>query len=121
MHQGEPTLVFRACSETCEMVQYLLEQADELDKDVRVKPIAEFTITCLTCGKVMDGFTGLDGAVLPEPDDLSVCIYCANVAVFDRNPDGDMYLRLPTGDERAAIGCNEMVTKAVRLIKEQIA
>jgi len=38
---------------------------------------------CPSCGKLLDGATGIDTNNLPAPGDVSVCIYCAAVLRFN--------------------------------------
>lgn len=50
---------------------------------------------CPSCGKLLDGATQLvsdDGATSPTSGDVTICLYCANVAVFA----DDLTLRKPT-------------------------
>lgn len=50
---------------------------------------------CPACFKTCDGATGLQGAIRPKPDDLSVCLYCCNLSVFKQ----DLTLRPATLEE----------------------
>jgi hypothetical protein len=40
---------------------------------------------CLNCGKLCDGATavGEAGIVRPEPDSITICLYCGHLMVFD--------------------------------------
>jgi hypothetical protein len=37
---------------------------------------------CPACLKTLDGATDLKGQATPKPDDLSVCVYCGQINVF---------------------------------------
>ena len=78
--------------------------------------------TCLKCGKVMDASTpvGNNDLALPEAGSLSICGHCGNLAIYEKNPDGDLYLRQPTGDEMAAIGADDDVMRAVAAVRKMI-
>lgn len=49
--------------------------------------------SCPCCGRALDGATG--DAPKPEPGDFTICLYCAEPALFDE----DLQLRAPTGEE----------------------
>ncbi len=40
--------------------------------------------TC-TCGYVMDCTTAVDGVAVPKPGDVTLCLKCGRVFVFDQN------------------------------------
>ncbi|MCY3569295.1 MAG: hypothetical protein OXH38_11750 [Chloroflexi bacterium] len=48
---------------------------------------------CPTCGKVLDAATG--DAPKPSPGDFTICLCCAEPALFD----DDLALGAPTGEE----------------------
>lgn len=61
---------------------------------------------CLNCGEMMDGATavGEEGRVMPSPGDVTVCLYCGHLMMFDdqlafRNPSDAEIIEL-AGDER---------------------
>jgi len=118
MHEGVETFMLQACSETCTVVRDSLKLADEMDKPVQIK--SRSAVTCLKCRAVMDGFTSLGETLLPDPGSVSVCIYCGDVAVFDINPDGDLYLRPPTDDEQRGLDDDEQINAVVAHIKERL-
>lgn len=50
---------------------------------------------CPYCGTATDAITSLTSKSLPQPGDVSVCIYCAGIWQFDdrlqpRDPDDDV-------------------------------
>ena len=51
---------------------------------------------CVTCNRLVDGVSGLFGAIVPEPDDVTVCAYCAEIMQFN----SDMTLRKADEDAR---------------------
>lgn len=118
---GEPTFLLEACSETCDLVRASLEMADEQDKPVRIMERDEITVTCLGCGKTLDSSTPVGGKnILPDPGSVSVCWYCATVCFYDANADGDLYLRLPTGQEQRELDADPMVGKMVEMVKARL-
>jgi hypothetical protein len=62
----------------------------KLGQDRHITPSA-----CTNCGEILDGATsvGCDGG--PDPGDLTICIICGHLMVFDDN----LKLRDPTGAE----------------------
>lgn len=118
--EGRPAVVMHACRDGCPTVRLLLESADEANKPVHMRSSETITVTCLGCGKVMDAATPIDGnAALPEPGALSICMYCAFIAIYDRNPDGDLYLRWPTLTERAPLDQDTRIAATVEAIRRQ--
>ena len=55
--------------------------------------------TCPYCEKLLDGASGIDHKRVPKPDDLTVCIYCAQILRFDAH----MMLRKVTPHELNAL------------------
>ena len=56
---------------------------------------------CLNCGKLIDGATSVDGNHSPAPGDVTICIYCGHLMVFDltvRKPN-DAELEELAGDK----------------------
>jgi hypothetical protein len=47
---------------------------------------------CPQCGQKLDGASTPDGPDLPDPGDVSVCIYCSSILVFD----AELKLALPS-------------------------
>jgi hypothetical protein len=57
---------------------------------------------CLNCGKLIDGATSVDGDYSPALGDVTICIFCGHLMVFDicaRNPTDDELGDL-AGDKR---------------------
>lgn len=54
----------------------------KLGKDRHMPPAA-----CLGCGRRMDGATGVvvGEDTAPDPDDITVCIYCGHIQVYDED------------------------------------
>lgn len=53
---------------------------------------------CLACGHPLNGASRVDGDNDPIPGSISICIRCANIAVFD----DDLNLRHLTQEEKYA-------------------
>lgn len=51
---------------------------------------------CKICGSVLDAASGFG---VPQKDDISICLYCGNIAIFN----ADFTFRPPTDDERVEI------------------
>jgi hypothetical protein len=66
---------------------------------------------CPRCGTPVDAATGVfdarDGS--PGPGDVTVCLYCAAVSVFD----ADLRLRPPTAEERREMAQDKRVQRTV--------
>lgn len=64
-----------------------------------------FNSACPTCGSINDGATqaGGDATKQPQPNDLSVCAYCAAVCVYNV----DLTLRLATADDLIEAGASD--------------
>ncbi len=115
---GDQTFVLRACRDDCPTVQLMLEAADEAGKPVEIRNVMTMTVTCLGCGRILDAATVIEGdTILPDPGAISICWYCACVAVYERNPDGDLYLRLPTGAEQVALAGDTLINDAIAMIR----
>jgi len=52
--------------------------------DTRLKPNK-----CPTCGRILDATTSVQGEQTPSPNDISICMYCAALLIFN----DDMTLR----------------------------
>ena len=80
-------------------------------------------MNCLKCGSNLDGFTCTTGKALPKDGDVSVCIYCSHVAIYD--DAASLTLREPTLEELAEImNAHEVrdaiaLTKIMRVLKER--
>jgi ribosomal protein L40E len=60
---------------------------------------------CLKCGYRMDMSSDMDQGHQPRPGDVSICMRCAALHVFDDNLIG----RAPTGDEMIKLVQNRKV------------
>jgi hypothetical protein len=118
IHEGIETFMLQACSETCTVVRDSLKLADELDKPVQIK--SRSAVTCLNCQKVMDAFKSTSEALLPDPGSVSICFYCGDVAMFDINPDGDLYLRPPSLDEWVGLEADQQLMDIVAKVRERL-
>ena len=63
---------------------------------------------CSSCARMLDGAFEINSDVAPQPGDLSVCIYCAAVNVFD----DELHHRAPTPLELIAAIRNPEVRRA---------
>lgn len=54
---------------------------------------------CIACGKDLDAATGVTKAGGPKSGDVSICLYCGNIAIFGKH----RRLRPPTDAEMATI------------------
>jgi hypothetical protein len=59
-------------------------------------------VTCLECGYLMDATTGLNDAYYPNKGDVSICVRCGALALFDPTPFG-MALRPVPPEQRDAV------------------
>jgi hypothetical protein len=64
--------------------------------------------TCPTCGATMDASTDAYGTAAPGTGDVSVCFYCAGLAIYDGGG-----LREVTASERAELLADDRVTQVV--------
>ncbi len=56
--------------------------------------------TCPKCGALLDGATYVgEEQRIPNPGDLSVCIYCGTVTQFAENADGELILEELSAEE----------------------
>lgn len=61
---------------------------------------------CLGCGMLIDAHTQV--AVCPEPGDVSICLYCSQVAIYTQSG-----LRWPTDAEHDQIMADPKMQKAI--------
>lgn len=71
----------------------------------------EMPTTCPHCGYHHDCATGLFGADVPDDDDVSICIRCGQLCIFQRNASGGM--RKPTKQEKRELLRDHKVTLAL--------
>ena len=73
---------------------------------------------CPVCDKKIDAASNLyDESERPFPGDVSVCIQCGTILVFDF----DLTMRLPTEEETRAIRENEELSKALTKTQVEIS
>jgi hypothetical protein len=68
---------------------------------------------CPFCGYKVDHASSLDGKHRPSEGDISLCLSCAQILIFDE----DLKLREPTPEEYKEASAMEGVKKAQRVIK----
>jgi hypothetical protein len=69
------------------------------------------TAACPHCGHDLDEHAEFSGNGDPEPGDVSICLYCRNLSLFDTGPGG-LYLRKPTPAEYDEIAAHPTVVAA---------
>lgn len=73
---------------------------------------------CPNCGHTLDASAGLDG-VLPEPGDITVCVYCGHICAYD----DDLRLRDLNEQEAYDVAGDPGVLGAVKIagwLREQM-
>lgn len=68
---------------------------------------------CLTCGKEHDGALGVDSNDKPKPGDVSICINCCALHIFN----DDFSFRAPTEQDILELPLDE-ISKAQRILRE---
>lgn len=68
---------------------------------------------CPYCDNKLDAAGSLDGEHTPQNGDISLCINCAQILMFDEN----LQLRKPSIDEEREALSDENVVKAQKYIK----
>jgi hypothetical protein len=63
---------------------------------------------CLSCGRLVDAASDVEGKSVPKPGDVTICIGCAHVMVFTE----DLKLREPTAQEAEEIAEDDKVARA---------
>jgi len=63
---------------------------------------------CSVCGHDLDGATQINGDNKPKPGDVSICVGCANIAIFD----DDLNLRQPDLDEEQELLKDQTIAEA---------
>jgi len=74
-----------------------------LGKDYQIKKNI-----CTICGHDLDGATQINGNNMPKPGDVSICVGCANIAIFD----DDLKLRQPNLDEERELLKDQVIAEA---------
>src|SRR5215469_15545406 len=65
-------------------------------------------VKCLKCGYKMDATTHAYGNRRPHEGDISMCLFCGQLMLFN----ADLTLRLPTNEENRELRSNPDVIKA---------
>lgn len=73
--------------------------------------------TCPHCGRHNDVSTPTEGHGRPRGGDVTICWKCKGIAVFVETPLG-LVLRIPTEEERAAVGAEPKVRRALAALHE---
>ena len=71
--------------------------------------------SCPWCYAFVDGATvlGKDEDAVPVGGDVSICLYCARVGVYE----DDLSIRKPTPEERETFDKDDDIFKAVQAVK----
>lgn len=72
---------------------------------------------CLACAKPITRATGArrgEPEVAPEPGDVSICLKCSAIAVYDE----ELILRAPTEDEESVISRDPDVVRALQILEK---
>lgn len=68
---------------------------------------------CPYCGKVNDLASSFKGKEKPEPGDISICIKCAGILVFDE----ELRIRRPTDSELINIQTSQSWSEVAKVIQ----
>lgn len=74
-----------------------------------------YNVTCPHCRKALDIATGMTAGNIPEDEDLSICMKCGGVFIFDKSKDGGG--RIPTPEEEKEIEGHAELAEAMRLFR----
>lgn len=78
-----------------------------------------FEAPCPTCGYRADAHTAVgDEDAVPKPGDVSLCIACGALAVYEPVMGSALVLRLPTTEERDEFLANDLIVKAMLAQRE---
>jgi hypothetical protein len=69
-------------------------------------------MNCLKCGEELDDFSSTTGGVIPKAGDVSICLYCSNIAIYTGNL---MDIRPATSEELAEISNDPKTLKAIAI------
>lgn len=67
----------------------------------------EISTSCPYCTKSLDLTEDLIGMNIPKPGDVSICIGCADILLFDES----MQMRKPTEEEKKELDKNQAIQK----------
>jgi len=82
---------------------------ERLDNQGQLLP----TCTCTTCGKDLDAATDPTGDARPKVGDVSICVYCATLNVYDN----DLRFRKPSEAELKEIQKDANIQRLISIIK----
>ena len=71
---------------------------------------------CPYCGAVVDMASNVGGTDRPAEGDATICLYCREVSVFDKN----LLLRRPSEDERSELLANPDIQRVLRVVEEVV-
>jgi hypothetical protein len=69
---------------------------------------------CLNCGKLIDGATPVGGGRAPQEGDISICLDCHHLMIYDAN----MRVRALTDEEVVEIAGEPEVLRAMKVLGE---
>jgi len=69
---------------------------------------------CIDCGKLLNGATAIDSDSAPDPGDVTVCIYCGSLMIFE----DDLSLRRPQPEEIVEMAGDERILAMQQARKE---
>jgi hypothetical protein len=73
-------------------------------------------VYCPHCNELIDGAAHPEGRT-PEENDASICVYCANVSIYQGHSP-ELTLRKPTTEEQAQFNADPEFRAARRLVLE---
>jgi hypothetical protein len=69
---------------------------------------------CLNCGKLIDGATPVDGGRAPQEGDISICLDCHHLMIYDAN----VRVRALTDEEIVEIAGEPEMLHAMKILGE---
>jgi hypothetical protein len=67
---------------------------------------------CLNCGELIDAATPVDGGRAPQTGDISICLDCHHLMVYD----ADMKVRALTNEEMVEIAGDSALIRAMKAL-----